>query len=63
MEVDAARLTEQLEALAALSDAPAPAVTRVVYTETDLKARAYLKTLIAEVGPDLGGRLRAGRRG
>ncbi len=50
MNVDAARLTEQLETLARFSDAPAPAVTRVVYTQADLDARAYLKTLIAEVG-------------
>ena len=54
MNVDAAhsvaRLSEQLETLATFSDAPAPAVTRVVYTQTDLDARAYLKTLIAEVG-------------
>ncbi len=50
MEVDPGRLTEQLETLASFSDAPAPAVTRVVYTDTDLQARAYLKTLIAEVG-------------
>ena len=50
MDVDVARLTEQLEILAGFSDAPAPAVTRVVYTEADLDARAYLKTLIAEVG-------------
>lgn len=50
MQVDTARLTEQLETLAGFSDAPPPAVTRVVYTETDRKARAYLKTLIAEVG-------------
>ncbi len=50
VEVNAARLTEQLDALARFSDAPAPAVTRVVYTGTDLKARAYLKTLVAEVG-------------
>ena len=54
MVVDAARLTEQLTeqlaTLAGFSDAPAPAVTRVVYTQADLDARAYLKTLIAEVG-------------
>ncbi len=50
MDVDAARLTEQLETLARFSDAPAPAVTRVVYTEADINARAYLKALVAEVG-------------
>lgn len=50
LEIDGARLSEQLEALARFSDAPAPAVTRVVYSEADLAARAYLKALIAEVG-------------
>ena len=50
MQVDSERLSEHLETLARFSDAPAPAVTRVVYTETDLRARVYLKTLIAEVG-------------
>ena len=50
MKVNSAHLTEQLDTLAGFSDAPAPAVTRVVYTDTDLKARAYLKSLIAEVG-------------
>jgi N-carbamoyl-L-amino-acid hydrolase len=37
-------------ALAACSDAPAPAVTRVAFSETDMKARAYLKTLCTEAG-------------
>ena len=50
MNVDAARLGEQLGTLAGFSDAPAPAVTRVVYTQADLDARVYLKALIAEVG-------------
>lgn len=36
--------------LAQFSDAPAPAVTRVVFTETDLRARAYLKQLCAAAG-------------
>jgi N-carbamoyl-L-amino-acid hydrolase len=44
------RLTRELTALAAISDAPAPAVTRVVFSDTDLRARAYLKTLCAEAG-------------
>jgi ureidoglycolate amidohydrolase len=39
--VDAQRLWQELETLATLSDAPAPAVTRVVFTETDLRARRY----------------------
>ena len=49
--VDEQRLTRELDALAAISDAPAPAVTRVVFTETDRRARAYVKGLCAERGP------------
>lgn len=44
------RLSAELETLATFSDAPAPAVTRVVYSESDLQARAYLKSLITEAG-------------
>jgi N-carbamoyl-L-amino-acid hydrolase len=49
-EVDEARLTRELEALAAISQEPAPAVTRIVFTEADLRARAYFKRLCAEAG-------------
>lgn len=44
------RLSTELDTLATFSDAPAPAVTRVVYSESDKRARDYLKGLIAEVG-------------
>ncbi len=47
--VDQDRLLSEIETLATYSDAPAPAVTRVLYTEQDMKARAYLKDLIREV--------------
>ncbi len=40
----------ELDRLARKSDAPAPAVTRVVYTDADLAARAYIKDLCAEPG-------------
>jgi N-carbamoyl-L-amino-acid hydrolase len=46
---DEQRLTRELETLASISDAP-DAVTRVVFTEADLRARAYLKSLCAEAG-------------
>ena len=36
-------LVSEIEALALISDAEAPAVTRIVFTPTDLKARAWLK--------------------
>jgi ureidoglycolate amidohydrolase len=48
--IDEKRLVHELDALAAMSDEPAPAVTRVVFTEADLRARAYIKHLCAETG-------------
>ncbi len=47
---DAARLTSELETLAAISDAQPPAVTRVVFTDTDLRARTFLKALCVDAG-------------
>lgn len=48
--IDATRLTEELRALAAFSDAAAPAVTRVVFTQTDRRAREYVKGLCRAAG-------------
>ena len=48
VKIDRDKLMNQIETLATYSDAPAPAVTRVLYTEQDMKARAYLKDLIRE---------------
>jgi ureidoglycolate amidohydrolase len=48
IEVDQNRLMSEIEALAAISDAEAPAVTRIVFTPTDLKARAWLKSRCEE---------------
>lgn len=53
MNVDIQRLMGEIERLATFSDAPAPAVTRVLYTPTDLAARAYLKSLFAETDLEL----------
>ena len=41
---------QELETLAAFSDAPAPAVTRVVFSDVDRQARAWLKRLCGEAG-------------
>ena len=43
-------LTAELETLGDISSEPAPVVTRVVFTEADLRARAYVKGLCAEAG-------------
>ncbi len=49
-EIDQQRLTNELQALSAISAAPAPVVTRVVFTEADLRARAFVKQLCADAG-------------
>src|SRR5689334_11151792 len=45
MKIAAEQLMDELMALAAFSDSPAPAVTRVVFSPVDLIARAYVKQL------------------
>jgi ureidoglycolate amidohydrolase len=42
LEVDRDRLTAEIEELASISEAEPPAVTRIVFSPTDLKARAWL---------------------
>jgi ureidoglycolate amidohydrolase len=50
LEIDGARLTSEIEALASISEAPAPAVTRIVFTPADLRAREWLKARCEEAG-------------
>src|SRR6202795_3503730 len=50
IEVDRHRLISEIEALASISDAEAPAVTRIIFTPTDLKARTWLKARCEEAG-------------
>lgn len=40
----------QLQALAQFSEDPAPAVTRVVFSPEDVRARAYIKALMRDAG-------------
>jgi ureidoglycolate amidohydrolase len=42
IEIDNDQLTAEIEALAVISDAEPPAVTRIVFSPTDLRARAWL---------------------
>lgn len=51
--VDRDRVIGELDALAAFSDVPAPAVTRIVFTEPDVRARKWFKGLCAEAGLEL----------
>jgi ureidoglycolate amidohydrolase len=48
--VNSDRLWTELATLASFSDAPAPAVTRIVFTETDLRARRYFKERCESAG-------------
>lgn len=48
--IDANRLAQEIEELALISDAQAPAVTRIVFTPTDLKARSWLMARCKEAG-------------
>ena len=50
MQINQAKLSAQLDQLATFSDAPSPAVTRVVFSPVDLQARAYVKDLCAQAG-------------
>jgi N-carbamoyl-L-amino-acid hydrolase len=49
-QLDIDLLISQLVALAQISEAEPPVVTRVVFSEADLRARAYVKTLCEDAG-------------
>jgi len=50
LAIDSARLSSEIEALASISDAEPPAVTRIVFTPTDMRARAWLMERCREAG-------------
>jgi ureidoglycolate amidohydrolase len=50
LEIDQERLLSEIERLAAISDGEPPAVTRIVFTPTDLKARAWMIARCKEAG-------------
>ena len=50
LAVNSARLTAELAALALISEAEPPVVTRVVFSEADLRGRAYVKSLAESAG-------------
>lgn len=50
LDIDRERLGEELDALGAISQEPAPVVTRVVFTEADVEARTYVKKLCRDAG-------------
>ena len=48
--VDGGRLSAEIEELARISDTPYPSVTRVLFTATDLRARAWLTDRMRDAG-------------
>ena len=50
LKIDGARLQQEIDELAGISAAPAPVVTRVLFSEADLRARAQVKELCREAG-------------
>ena len=50
LAIDQERILSEIEALARISEAPSPAVTRIVFTPKDLEARAWLRTKFNEAG-------------
>ena len=50
LTIDSRRVQEELEGLAAISEAPPPVVTRVLFSEADLRGRSFVKNLYRESG-------------
>lgn len=50
IHINSDQILYELNTLAGFSDAEAPAVTRVVFTQTDLQARAWIKDRFREAG-------------
>uniref|UniRef100_A0A2P2JRK5 Ureidoglycolate hydrolase n=2 Tax=Rhizophora mucronata TaxID=61149 RepID=A0A2P2JRK5_RHIMU len=50
LSVDTQGLQKQIDELSAFSDTPAPSVTRILYSEKDVLARRYIKSLMALSG-------------
>jgi N-carbamoyl-L-amino-acid hydrolase len=53
LAVDADRLRRELDELGAISSEPSPVVTRIVFSDADLAARAYMKTLCTGAGLEI----------
>jgi len=50
IEIDAGRLQKQIDELALISENPPPVVTRILFSEADLRGRAFVKKLAGEAG-------------
>ena len=53
LTINITRLQREIDELALISENPPPVVTRVLFSDADLKARAFVKKLCAEAGLQL----------
>src|SRR5689334_24140566 len=53
LSVDASRLQRQIDDLGSISEADPPVVTRVLFSEADLRARAFIKEICGELNLSL----------
>ena len=53
VDVDQDRLSAEIEYLAQISDTAYPSVTRILFTDTDMRARAWLRERFEEAGLDV----------
>ncbi len=53
MNIDISRLQAEIDELALISENPPPVVTRVLYSEADMRGRAFVKTLCTQAGLQL----------
>src|SRR5436190_20332976 len=49
LTIDSDRLQQQIGALAAITEADPPVVTRVLFSDADRRARAFIRNLCAEL--------------
>ncbi len=50
LKIDSARIEQELQHLASYSDVPKPAVTRILFSEVELQARDYIRSLMKDAG-------------
>jgi ureidoglycolate amidohydrolase len=50
LQINSARLQHEIDKLALISENPPPVVTRVLFSEADLRGRAFVKNLCREAG-------------
>jgi N-carbamoyl-L-amino-acid hydrolase len=48
--IDSARLEKEIDELSLISEQPAPVVTRILFSEADLRGRDYVKNLFRQAG-------------